>query len=96
MKEIVVAYQNLKGNLSALIDNSGYKIEYIAKRIGMIPNHFYVKKRRGNWNDEDVMKILDVIDNEETENYFLSEIMKDRLKEDRGSMEELMSVLNAD
>ena len=81
MREIITNYQTLRQSLASLIDKSGYKNTFIAEKIGMAPNHFYVKKQRATWNEEEMGKILDVIENEELEDYFLGELMK-RMKDE--------------
>lgn len=96
MKEIIVAYRELQQNMGRMIDKSGYKNDFIAQRIGMKPGNFYVKKRRASWSDEEMMKILNILENDEMENYLLGQIMKEADKENLGEMNELMAVLNAE
>lgn len=95
MKEVVLVYRELQQNLGRIIDNSGYKNDFIANRIGMKPGNFYVKKRRGSWSDEEMLKILDILENEEAENYLLGRIMKNADKGELGNMDELMAVLKS-
>jgi hypothetical protein len=40
MKEIVIAYQKLQKNLGKVIDHSGFRTDYLAKRIGMTSENF--------------------------------------------------------
>ncbi|HAH24212.1 MAG TPA: hypothetical protein DCL77_10745 [Prolixibacteraceae bacterium] len=66
---IIESYKELKRNIPLLIEASGYKDNYIARKIGMpIPN-FSAKKRRSNWDEEDIERIIKVISspNEEVE-----------------------------
>ncbi|MCH5598114.1 hypothetical protein [Niabella ginsengisoli] len=95
MKEVIIAYQKLQKNLTKVIDKSGFKTDYIAKRIGMTSGNFYVKKRRGSWSDEEMLKILEIIENDETENYLLGQIISEVRKEEDGNIDELMAVLKA-
>lgn len=76
MLEIVENYLFLKKQISLLIKKSGYRNDFIARKIGMAPNYFAVKKQRGNWSDEEVKKIVQVIDNEEVAGYFDSVLIE--------------------
>lgn len=76
MLEIIKEYKFLKTNVSKLIDKSGYKNSYLAERIGMMPQSFSVKKMRGNWTEEDLEKLLSVIETEDIEDYYLGLIMQ--------------------
>ncbi|MFN0082387.1 MAG: hypothetical protein ACKVOM_07685 [Ferruginibacter sp.] len=64
MSEIIVGYQHLTKNLSLFIDKSGYKNVFIAEKIGLLPNHFSVKKQYNFWTGEEIDRILCVIENE--------------------------------
>jgi predicted transcriptional regulator len=75
MRKIISDFKTLRGSLSELIERSGYKNAYIANQIGMAPSHFYVKKQRGTWNEDEVEKILDVIESDQLEDYFLGKLM---------------------
>lgn len=76
MKEIILNYNFLRNNLAELIKKSGYRNDFIAEKIGMAPAYFSVKKQRGNWTEEEAEKILDIIENEATEDYYLGLIMQ--------------------
>ena len=76
MKEIISNYSFLKVNLAELIKKSGYRNDFIAEKIGMAPAYFSVKKQRANWTEEEAKKILDVIENEEVEDYFMGLFMQ--------------------
>ena len=70
MLEIIENYLLLKKQMNELIKKSGYRNNFIAEKIGMRPDYFAVKKQRGNWSDEEVAKIVKVIESEEVSNYF--------------------------
>jgi hypothetical protein len=92
MKEVIIAYQKLQKEFSNLIDKSGFKTDFVAKHIGMPLENFYSKKRLGSWSDDDMLKILDFIENEETENYLLGQIIGEARKGENGNIDELMAV----
>jgi hypothetical protein len=77
MIEILDDYLKLKGNISNLINKSGYKTTYLAEKMGMPQPSFSVKKQRGNWNDNEIRKILEIIENEELEDFYLGKIMSE-------------------
>ncbi len=70
MLEVIENYLLLKKQISLLIKKSGYRNEFIAQKIGMAPSYFAVKKQRGNWSDDEVRKIIQVIESEDVANYF--------------------------
>jgi len=95
MKQIILDYQHLKSNMAFLIDKSGYKIEYIAEKAGIKKPHFYTKKKRGAWTDEEMGKILDIIENEEIEDLYLAKLIEETKKEETVSLDELRDVLRS-
>ena len=95
MRRIICEYQLLKKNISVLIDKSGYKNVFIAEKIGLLPNHFSVKKQRNSWTDQEIDKILSVIENEELEDYYFGMMMNDTNKEDTLSLAQLKSNMKA-
>lgn len=76
-------YKNLRVSLAHLIDISGYRNDYVAKKIGMRPPHFSVKKTKGNWTEQEVEKIIAVLTqvNEEVNDFILHEIIDKRLND---------------
>ena len=95
MRHIIGEYQHLKQNISILIDKSGYKNVFIAEKIGLMPNHFSVKKQRNSWTDQEIDKILSVIENDELEDYYLGMTMDHTNKEETLSLAELKSNIKA-
>lgn len=88
MVQILEDYKTLKSILSDLISQSGYRNDFIAKKIGMAPSYFSTKKTRGNWSDEEMEKILDVIESDEIEDAILLEIMRSRKNDETLSYDE--------
>ncbi len=75
---IVADYQTLVKNIPQLIEISGYRSDFLARKIGLKPSNFSVKKQRGNWSTEEVEKLLQVIGNEEVETFLMMELMRSR------------------
>ncbi len=86
MKNIVEDYKNLKLHLNFLIQKSGYKNRFIAEKIGMNPANFSMKKRRGNWTEDELEKILDLIEDPDLEDYLLGKLMEQRKNDERMSL----------
>ncbi|GAB3430285.1 hypothetical protein [Niabella aquatica] len=69
---MTVAIKNYKAIVNAipqLIEVSGYKNDYIAKKLNMRPGYFSAKKTKGGWSLEEVEKIIETIANKDVENY---------------------------
>jgi len=88
MLGIIEDYKELKSHLGILIDKSGYKNAYIAEKVGIPASNFSQKKKRGNWSLEEIENVLKVIENQELEDIFLLEIVKERDKGDTISYEQ--------
>lgn len=89
MQDIIQGYRTLVQSLGELIKVSGYRSDFIAKKIGMKPANFSLKKQRGNWSVDEVEKVMAVIANEETENYLMLELMRAAKAEETVSYSEL-------
>lgn len=88
MLNIINQYRTIKKNLGEIIKVSGYRNDYVAKKIGMSPQSFAAKKQRNSWNDEEIEKVLAVIDNEDSEDYILLQLMRSAKDEETISLEE--------
>jgi len=80
MVTVFKEYNAIKENIATIINASGYKNDYVAKKIGLTPQNFAVKKKRSNWSAEELEKIIDVITkpNEDAEDALMLEIMRSR------------------
>ncbi len=76
MQETVIKYKTLVENIGELINLSGYRNDFIAKKLGIKPTTFSVKKQRSTWTPDEVERLLTIIENEETEDYYLGLIMQ--------------------
>jgi predicted glycosyl hydrolase (DUF1957 family) len=75
IQEAVLNYKILLSNINELINISGYRNDFIAKKLGLKPTTFSMKKQRASWSNDEVEKLLAIIENEETEDYYLGLIM---------------------
>lgn len=76
MLSVLNQYRAIKNNLGEIIKVSGYRNDYVAKKLGISPQSFSVKKQRNSWNDEEIEKVLQIVDNEDSEDYILGQIME--------------------
>jgi hypothetical protein len=83
VNSIIENYKKIKASIPELIEMSGYRNDYIAKRMGMKPANFSVKKQRGNWSEDELEMILNAITNptDDVENFLMLQEMRS-LKED--------------
>ena len=73
LSNIALNYQVLVNNIGQLIEISGYRNDYLSQKIGLKPANFSLKKQKGNWSVEEVIKLLSVIENKEIE-AFMDEV----------------------
>ncbi len=69
LEKIVLNYQMLVNNIGQLIEISGFRNDYLSQKIGLKPANFSVKKQKGNWTTDEVLKLLSIIKNKEVEDY---------------------------
>ncbi len=68
---------DFKSRIALLIDLSGHENGFIANKMGMELLLFSEKKKNGNWDDDDLKKLLDWVENEEFEDYQLGKMMEE-------------------
>ena len=69
-------YKTLIQFLPELIDVSGYRNDYVSKKMGLTPATFSAKKQRGNWSTDDIMKLMGIIENEDVEDYLMLQLLR--------------------
>lgn len=74
--QTVIQYKNLIQHIAAIIDVSGYRHDYIARKLDLRPQNFSVKKQRATWTPDEVEKLLTIIENEDVEDYLLLQEMR--------------------
>ncbi len=84
MLSVIKEYGAIKDNIGHILKASGYRNDYLAAKIGITPQNFAVKKRRGNWNEKELARLVEVITepNEDAEEAIMLEIMRCREGED--------------
>jgi len=61
MLQSIVEYQKIKASIPDLLEVSGYRNDFVAKKLGIKAATFSVKKQRGNWSDTEVAKLVEVL-----------------------------------
>ncbi|MBX9782630.1 MAG: hypothetical protein K2X48_04965 [Chitinophagaceae bacterium] len=83
----VIQYKNLLQHLASIIDVSGYRHDYIAKKLGIKPQNFSVKKQRVSWTPDEVEKLLSIVANEDVEDYLMLQHMRSLENEETISLD---------
>ena len=76
VQETIDNYKNIFTNIPKAIAISGYRKDYIAKKLGLSPQAFSYKISRKSLSVEDVENLLKVINNEDVEEFFMLEKMR--------------------
>lgn len=87
---IVSRYVELVKSIPHLIELSGYRNDYLSKKMGMKTATFSAKKQRGTWQPEEVDQLLLLITNEDVEDYFMLQEMRKYKNDEEISYEEFM------
>ncbi len=80
--EIAGNYKTMVQILPELIDVSGYRNDYLSKKMELSPATFSAKKQRGNWSTDEVIKLMSIIENEDVEDYLMLQLMRDAKNEE--------------
>ena len=86
--EIVDNYENLLEKIGELIEVSGYRNDYIARKIGMTPANFSAKKSRKSFTLAEMKQIVEIIDNEDVSDYLMVKKMDARQDDETLSHDE--------
>lgn len=90
---VISTYKRLLNNVADIIDISGYRNDYIAKKLGLKPQNFSVKKQRASWTPDELEKLLAIISNEDVEEYLMLEEMRSRKDDETITFEEYKKVI---
>ena len=76
LSDIANNYSTLLKFLPELIDVSGYRNDYLSKKMGISPATFSAKKQRGNWTADDVLKLVSIIENEDVDDFLMLQLLR--------------------
>ncbi|MFT4093047.1 MAG: hypothetical protein QM640_05355 [Niabella sp.] len=71
MLQAIHQYKIILKTLPQIIDVSGYKNEYLSKKLGITPANFSAKKQRNSWTVDEVEELLKIAMNEDVEDFLL-------------------------
>jgi hypothetical protein len=81
-------YKNIVVEMPKIIEISGYKNEYIARKMEMKPQFFSIKKQKNTFDLLQVEKILSIIFNQDVEDYLMLIELRSRKNDETISLEE--------
>ncbi len=76
MLEIVENYVALKRQIASLIDLSGYEDDFLAEQMDLAAPLFSAKKQSADWTEEELRRLLTIIENDTLEDAFLLNLMR--------------------
>ena len=82
LSEIANNYKTMVQFLPDLIDVSGYRNDYLSKKMELSPATFSAKKTRGNWSADEVIKLMSIIENEDVEDFLMLQLMRNAKNEE--------------
>jgi hypothetical protein len=86
--EVMADYYEVEKNIGKIIESTGYKNEYIAKKLGMPISTYYIKKRNKSFAFKEVYKIVKMLDDDTTYNQAELELMESRKNDEEMSAED--------
>jgi hypothetical protein len=89
MLEIIEKYEKLVMDIGQIIEVSGYRNDYLAKKLGLTNVNFTAKKNRRSFTIEELKKIATIIDNEDVTDFLMVQEMNARQSDETISHEEL-------
>ena len=93
--EVLNDYAEIVEGIPQIIKDSGYKVEYVAKRLRIPRSSFYAKRKTKNFTMTEVREIISMMhESDEIEDRYLSEHAKIRMADKTNvSRDEVMKVL---
>jgi len=93
--EVLGDYLEVEKNIGAIIASTGYKNEFIAKKLNMPISTYYAKRRTKSFAAKDVFKIVKMLEDDETCNTAEIELMNSRRNDEVISSSEFKDKLKA-
>lgn len=69
LSKIVLNYQLQVNNMRQLIEINGYRNDDRSQKIGLKPANFSLKKQKGNWTSQEMLKLPAIIESKKVEGY---------------------------
>ena len=81
MLAVIENYNLLKKSLPRLLDLSGYRMDYLAERLGLSKNYFYTKKSKNTFSNEEFEQLIAFIWRDEFQDFLDEELLKLKMHE---------------
>jgi ribonucleotide reductase alpha subunit len=88
MTTIISDFKIFKSHFPKLLELSGYRMDYLAERIGLSASVFSNKKKRNSFELEEMEKLMSIVWNDYLEEKFLEQAIKEGKEEGHLSKEE--------
>ena len=83
LQEFVYGYRQIVDNIGGIIKETGYRSNYVAKKLRIPVSTFYLKKRTKTFTLDEISQIIGMLDDEEQiENEYLLELAKSQMIDD--------------
>lgn len=76
LTEVISEYKMLCMHVSDIIDQTGYKVDYVRQKLGYSRPGWYKKRKTGNFSPEELGEIFKIIRAEEMEDKVFGEILE--------------------
>jgi hypothetical protein len=93
ISEIVNNYDRLVMNIGQIIEVSGYRSDYLAKKLGLTNVNFSAKKNRKTFTIEEIKKIASIVDNEDVNDFLMMQEMEARKEDETLGHDELYQLM---
>jgi len=95
LQNVISDYTLLVDNIGGIIRETGYKTNFIAKKLQLPKTTFYHKKRTKTFTLDEITQIVGMLDNDEAlENEYLINLAESRLDEDAIPVEDIFKKYN--
>ncbi|MFO0322819.1 MAG: hypothetical protein ACK504_10370 [Bacteroidota bacterium] len=74
--EIISDYEKLCASITNIVDASGYKLDFICKKLELTRMAFYRKRKSGKFKPDELRKLFEIIDHGNLEDKMLGKIMQ--------------------
>jgi len=93
LRDYVDGYTQIVDNIGGIIRETGYKTNFVAKKLRMPISTFYLKKRTKTFTLDEVTQIVEMLD-DDMENDYLIDLAESRLDEETIPLEEIFKKYN--
>ncbi len=91
LQEVIEDYTQIVNNIGGIIRESGYKSNFIAKKLRLPMSTFYLKKRTKTFTLDEVTQIVGMLDDDDAmENEYLIELAESRIGGETVSLSDLI------